>query len=218
MKHIMKYTLLAGLTAFVVVGCSPSDQFWKKPDIGEKVTSLEAAAKGAATVRNLDLYQKNLKEFPLQILDLASLERLGLRQNAIGTVPDGIAGLAKLYWLDLGQAGLTELNPAVGRLAALQTVYLNDNALTGLPAALGGLAQLTYLNADRNKLTSLPNELGRLSSLKWLRLNGNQLTALPADLSGWSKGLQRLYLRGNPLPEPEKERLRKALPSCSIFF
>jgi leucine-rich repeat protein SHOC2 len=218
MEHTMKRMIWVGLSALLIGGCSPSDQFWTKPDVGEKVTSLDAAAKQAATVRNLDLYRQNLQGFPPQVLSLTALERLSLRRNAIGTVPAGITTLTKVTWLDLGQAGLTELNPAIGRMAALQTVYLNDNLLTSLPASLADLAALTYLNADRNKLTSLPNELGRLSSLKWLRLNGNQLTALPADLTGWSKSLKRLYLRGNPLPEPEKERIRKALPACDVIF
>ncbi len=218
MEPIMKRMLWTALTAILVGGCAPSDQFWKKPDVGEKITSLDAAAKQAATVRNLDLYLKNLQGFPPQILTLTNVERLGLRKNDVGTVPDGIASLTKLYWLDLGQTKLTELNPAIGRLSALQTAYLNDNLLTTLPASLGDLSKLTYLNADRNKLTSVPNELGRLSSLKWLRLNGNQLTALPADLTGWSQNLKRLYLKGNPIPEPEKDRLLKALPSCEIFF
>lgn len=218
MDHTMNRMIWIGLTALLVGGCSPSDQFWKKPDVGEKITSLDTASKQAATVRNLDLYSKDLKGFPAQILTLKKLERLSLRKNAVVTVPDGVAALTTLCWLDLGQAGLTELNPAVGRLPALQMLYLNDNLLTTLPASLAGLTKLTYLNADRNKLTAVPNELGRLSSLKWLRLNGNQLTALPADLTGWSQNLKRLYLKGNPIPAPEQERIRKALPACDVYF
>lgn len=218
METVLKSWVLLGLTSLLVGGCSPRDQFWKKPDFGEKVTSLDAALKKGAAVRNLDLYNLNLQGFPEGILSLNQLERLGLRKNAIGTVPAGIAGLTKLAWMDLGQAGLTALDAAVGRLPALTTLYVNDNALAALPASLSECKGLTYFNADRNKLTALPDGLGRLPQLKWLRLNGNQIAALPADLGGWAKTLKRLYLRGNPLPDAEKDRVRKALPNCEIFF
>lgn len=218
MNTVVKTCICLALAAIVAGGCSPSDQFWKKPDFGEKVTTLDDATQKADAVRNLDLYSRDLKGFPDAILKLSNLERLGLRKNAIGTLPTGIAGLSKVYWLDLGQAGLTELNTAIGRMPALTTLYLNDNALTALPASMADLSKLAYLNADRNKLTSLPSDLGRLPALKWLRLNGNQLTALPSDLSGWSKSLKRLYLKGNPLSDAEKDRIRKALPECEVFF
>jgi len=208
----------AALAALLVGGCSPSDQFWKKPDVGEKFTVLDAALMQPAIVRNLDLYGRDLQGFPEQTFTLTNLERLGLRKNAIRTVPDGIAALTKVYFVDLGEAGLTNIPAAFGRLPALTTLYLNDNALTVIPAGLGDAAKLMYLNLDRNKLTALPPDLGKLSSLKWLRLNGNQLTALPSDVSGWTQNLKRLYLKGNPLPESEKDRIRKALPKCDVIF
>ncbi len=218
MNNSTKRWLWTVLAALLVSGCSPSDQFWKKPDVGEKVTTLDDAIKKIAIVRNVDLCDHSLRGFPEPLLAATNLERLSLRKNAIGTVPDGIAALPKICWLDLGQTGLTNLPPALGRLPALTALYLNDNALVAVPASLGDLPKLTYLNLDRNKLTSLPPELGRLASLKWLRLNSNQLTDLPADMSGWTKNLKRLYLTGNPLPEAEKNRIRKALPACDVFF
>lgn len=218
MDKATTYLLGLALAATLVGGCSPSDQFWTKPDFGERFTSIEAATRQAASVRNLDLYNRNVQGFPEGVLALPNLERLGLRLNPIGLVPASIARLSKLSWLDVGQAGLSQVDPALGRLPALRTLYLNDNALTALPATLAEASHLVYLNLDRNKLTSLPDELGRLQSLTWLRLNGNQIKALPADLSGWTKGLKRLYLRGNPLPDAEKERIRKALPNCDIVF
>jgi Leucine-rich repeat (LRR) protein len=97
-------------------------------------------------------------------------------------------------------------------------LWLNDNRLTSLPSELGQLSKLTYLNLDRNPLTALPDSLGRLSNLTWLRLNQNRLTALPTDLSGLAQNLKTLYLMGNPIPDSEKERIRKALPKCRVIF
>lgn len=214
MKHILTLVTLC-LLGF---GCSPSDQFWKKPDIGKKITSIEEALKSPDSVRYLNLYESNLQTFPDDILKLKNLERLSLRKNTITAIPDGIASLHAINWMDLGRCGLTDLNPALGKLEKLTFLYLNDNAITTIPDELGNCNRLQYLNADRNKLTTLPASLGRMSSLKWLRLNGNQITALPTDLSGLAANLQRLYLKGNPIPDPEKARIQAALPKCAVMF
>lgn len=221
-RHSTEYTmkhLLAALTlCLFLTGCSPSDQFWKKPDIGVKITSLAEALRNPGAVRYLSLYDNHLESFPQDILKLPNLERLSLRQNAIPILPDDISSLSKLNWLDAGRCQLTDLTPSIGKLTNLSFLYLNDNQLAALPIALGDCAKLQYLNADRNKLTALPTSLGALSSLKWLRLNNNQITALPRDLSGLASSLRRLYLKGNPIPDSEKERIRQALPKCEVIF
>jgi Leucine-rich repeat (LRR) protein len=208
-----------GIIALALIGgCSPRDQFWKKPDIGDKITTVEEALKQPDTLRNLDLFNRGLPAFPTEILGLKNLERLSLRRNTVVTVPDTLASLTRLKWLDLGECGLTQLTPALGTLPNLSALYVNDNALTELPGSLGDLSRLQYLNADRNALTAIPASLGKAGSLKWLRLNDNQIAALPGDLSGLAQNLKRLYLRGNPLPDSEKARIKQALPNCQVFF
>jgi Leucine-rich repeat (LRR) protein len=120
--------------------------------------------------------------------------------------------------MDFGRTTLSTLSPSVGKLQNLTQLYLNDNVLAELPDELGNCNKLEYINADRNKLTALPASIGRMSSLKWLRLNNNQLASLPADLSGLATNLRRLYLKGNPLPDPEKARIKAALPKCEVIF
>ncbi len=214
----MKHSLTIIALCLLGFGCAPSDQFWQKPDIGKEITSIEEALKAPDAVRYLNLNATSQKAFPDDILKLKNLERLSLRQNTITSLPEGIGTLPALKWMDLGSIGLTSLPPSVGSLQNLAHLYVNDNALTQLPEELGTCPKLEYLNADRNKLTTLPASIGKLSSLKWLRLNGNQLTALPSDLSGLATNLRRLYLKGNPIPDPEKARIKAALPNCEIIF
>jgi leucine-rich repeat protein SHOC2 len=208
--------LLAAL--LLAGGCSPREQFWQKPDFGQEYTNLAAATSSAGPVRNLDLYNQGLTAFPPEALQLDKLERLSLRKNALGAIPESIGALKALYWLDLGQAGLASLPAGIGQLPAVRLLYLNDNQLTALPPEIGGLSKLEYLNLDRNKLTEIPPGLCRLPALKWLRLKGNQVKTMPADLGTWPATLRRLYLQGNPLSDEEKARLRKALPNCTLFF
>jgi leucine-rich repeat protein SHOC2 len=214
----MRRSALFVLIAVLLNGCAPSDQFWKRPDVGQKITTIDDAMKQPGTVRNLDLFNRNLPAFPREVLKLPRLERLSLRRNTIGELPDAIGALSALTWLDLGECGLTTPPVAVGKLRNLAFLYLNDNALAELPAVVGDLSKLKYLNADRNRLAAIPASLCGLPELRWLRLNSNQITALPANLAPLSKNLQRLYLRDNPIPDPEKERIRKALPNCMVVF
>jgi leucine-rich repeat protein SHOC2 len=206
------------LSALALSGCSPSDQFWKKPETGTRVTTIAEALKTPDTVRNLDLFARRLPAFPPEILRLPHLERLSLRTCTVGELPPALATLPQLNWLDLGQTALTNLPAASLQLPNLTYLWLNDNGLSELPASVGSLSKLRYLNLDRNRLTTLPESLGALGELKWLRLNNNPLKALPVNLDGLARNLQRLYLKNTPLPEAERARIRHALPNCQIFF
>jgi leucine-rich repeat protein SHOC2 len=205
------------ITLILSCGCSPSDQFWKAPDLGTRYTSVEEAARQPETVRYLDLYDQKRTGLPPELVTLSRLERLTLRKNALGELPDTLVSLARLTWLDAGECGLTNLTAAIGTLPNLSHLYLNDNALPVLPGSITNLHTLQYLNLDRNQLTALPDALGRMESLRWLRLNRNQISALPADLSGWARTLKRLYLRDNPLSPTELNRIRQALPDCQVI-
>ncbi|EMG08956.1 leucine rich repeat protein, partial [Leptospira interrogans serovar Grippotyphosa str. LT2186] len=45
----------------------------------------------------------------------------------------------------------------------------------------------------------------------------NQLTTIPKEI-GQLQNLQTLYLRNNQFSIEEKERIRKLLPKCQIYF
>jgi Leucine-rich repeat (LRR) protein len=214
----MLKTMCLLLGALMLAACSPRDHFWKKPDIGKRYVTLNEALAAAPPARNLWLYDQGQAQLDPQLWTLTTLERLSLRKNKLAALPAEIAALNRLVWVDLGENQIAELNPALCQLPALTELYLNDNTLTGLPPEIASAKKLTYLNLDRNQLTNLPPEIIELSSLKWLRLNGNKLTALPEKIDQLAPTLKRLHLKGNPLPDEEKERLRKALPGCEIVF
>ena len=45
----------------------------------------------------------------------------------------------------------------------------------------------------------------------------NKLTSLP-DIIGYLTNLTYLDLSKNPLPQPERERIRTLLPNCTIYW
>jgi Leucine-rich repeat (LRR) protein len=202
--------------AALLSGCSPEPT--TPPRNPQRATTLKEAMVAPDKIVELDLFYRRLPSFDPDILKLKNLKNLTLRTCRIGALPEEIGGLSKLSSLDAGESSLTNLTPAVGCLSNVTRLWLNDNSLTSLPAELGQLSNLAYLNLDRNQITALPDSLGRLSNLTWLRLNQNRLTALPVDLSGLAQNLKTLYLMGNPIPDAEKQRIRKALPKCTVIF
>ncbi|WP_176692509.1 leucine-rich repeat domain-containing protein, partial [Leptospira kirschneri] len=53
--------------------------------------------------------------------------------------------------------------------------------------------------------------------LKKLSLRDNQLTTLPKEIEQL-QNLQELNLNNNQLSSEKKERIRKLLPKCQIYF
>ena len=194
-------------------GCSPSSSCDPL-----RATTMQDAMAAPDQIEDLDLFYRRLNSFPPDILRLKNLKHLRLRTCRIGDLPVDIAYLTGLTTLDMGETSLTNLTPAAGNLVNLTRLWLNDNALTSLPREIGRLSNLEYLNLDRNQLAALPEETGSLHALKWLRLNNNQLHALPDDLSGLAQNLKTLYLMGNPIPDEERIRIRKAIPNCTVYF
>ncbi len=163
----MRRSLLLATLLPVLCGCFPRDQFWQKPDIGQKHTNLTEAAASAAPVRFVSLYAQPQANFPAALYGFTALERLSLRQTGLTALPGEIGKLSRLLWLDLGANQLTELPAAIGELPALTTLYLSDNRLTTLPAAIGNLRALRYLNLDHNEIAALPPQ-----NEEWKEANG----------------------------------------------
>lgn len=136
---------------------------------------------------------RKLGEMPALIGEFTELESLWVRTTGIKAVPPELGRLSKLKKLDLSfNPELTELPPELGDLESLESLNLNRTGLTTLPDALERLKRLTFLDLQSTPLTTLPPVLFRMT---WLRT---------VDLY-WTT-----------LPPAEIERLRQALPGCTV--
>lgn len=102
-------------------------------------------------------------------------------------------------------------------ITALDLSELGANQLTTLPAEIGKLKNLTTLDLSLNQLSTLPTEIGELKNLTTFEVWLNQLSTLPTEIEKL-KNLTTLNLRGNPIPEPAIDDLKKAIPWCEIVF
>jgi hypothetical protein len=136
--------------------------------------------------------------------------RLELPDNGlVGTLPDSIAGLARLQRLDLGRNQLSGDNLAqLFALPQLANLQLNHNPLGMLPASLSdAVAPLFILNLSSTGLEADPPEWFGDLSLRELDLSGNLLHGEPGpwlaalhDEQRITLDLSRNFFNG-PLPE-----------------
>ena len=194
---------------------------WHRVETDEdgRVTALRLVANGLtgeipvelgdlANLERLDLLNNGLSgEIPAKLGDLANLELLYLHRNELsGEIPEELGSLANLQYLYLNENELTGEIPAeLGQLANLQELFLWGNELSGtIPAELGNLANLQYLYLNENELTGeIPPELGDLTNLQYLYLNdNNELSGeIPAEL-GDLANLQEFDIRNTGLCAP----------------
>ncbi|KAK2617062.1 leucine-rich repeat domain-containing protein [Leptospira interrogans] len=142
---------------------------------------------------------------------------LYLNGQKLTTLPKEIGQLKNLQRLDLGYNQFKIIPNEIEQLQNLQVLELNNNQLTTLSKEIGRLQNLQELYLSYNQLTILPNEIGQLKNLQVLELNNNQLKTLSKEI-GQLKNLKRLELDNNQLSSEEKERIRKLLPKCKIYF
>ncbi|XP_078420746.1 uncharacterized protein LOC144694284 [Cetorhinus maximus] len=146
----------------------------------------------------LGLSGNNLDSLPWEISNLTELQQLYLQSNNLQVLPFGFCQLHRLEILDLRQNALIYLPDDINCLQNLKHLYLSDNHLAFIPQALGSCSSLCVLDISRNcldlnLLQSLPDSLAELD------LSDNQLHTFPTVVCQLRGALQLLYLRNTQL-------------------
>jgi len=161
-----------------------------QPDLTPARTLARLRAGELHGCTRLDLRGCGLTELPAEVLTLAdTLEVLDVSGNALSSLPDSLARLARLHTLFASGNRFTALPPVLGRLPALDTMGFKANQIADVPAA--ALAPtLRWLILTDNRIAALPSTLTDCTRLQKLMLAGNRLTRLPPGIGR----LQRLEL------------------------
>ena len=128
-------------------------------------------------LETLDLTDNCFGQFPLAVLELASLTHLFLGSNSISILPD-LSVLEMLASLDVSGNNLNELGPSMWQLPRLRELRAVDNNISQLRVAEGtsfARLKLRVLRLENNRITSLPVELAGLNNLVDVSLEGNLL-------------------------------------------
>ncbi len=148
-------------------------------NLNEYPTKIAAAYDLSDTI-TADLSKNHLTEFPKELYNCDSLEKLTLFSNQIRIIPEiSSYQLRCLRTLDLNSNNLSYLPPCICNLVSLQVLTVNNNKLVSLPEEIGSLSRLIQLDASCNEITHLPIQLGDMASLRSLNVRRNLLVELP---------------------------------------
>jgi len=156
--------------------------------------SLDKALASKQKVYILDISRKKLKTFPIQILELESLNKLILKSNKIDSIPKAISSL--LY---------------------LQELNISKNRLNYFPREICSITNLKRLILNQNLITSIPSEIKQLNNLEYLDMWSNELKYIPDEISELKK-LKEFDLRVILFSKTEKQRISRLLPNTEIHF
>jgi Leucine-rich repeat (LRR) protein len=121
-------------------------------------------------------------------------------------------------YLNFSNNKITQIDSQVFKnKTQLKTINLELNQLKQLPSTIGECSSLSTLILSFNQLSTLPSSICQLSDLEVLLLSGNQLTTLPSNIENL-KNLRTLILKDNPMDASEINRIKKALPLCTVIF
>jgi Leucine-rich repeat (LRR) protein/predicted DNA-binding WGR domain protein len=135
----------------------------------EELQQMAAGESGEIT--ELDLSDKNLKEFPKFLTRMTSIRKLIFNDNPIGTLPPEIKNMINLEELYLEKCGLLELPEEFAELPKLRILDVSGNF--GTPEG-----------EEEHQDFVLPENIGKLQSLEKLTYNYlENLDKLPAGLS-----------------------------------
>ena len=137
-----------------------------------------------------------MKEVPVCLTQLSSLEDLNLSYNPLKELPKWIGELKSLRILKITNSGLKELPEEIGLLENLVELNARGNQLEDLPDTIGNLKSLRILELYQNILKSIPKSIGCLSNLKKLDLKENKIKTFPESV-GNLKGLEELIASKN---------------------
>lgn len=121
--------------------------------------------------------------------------RLGLKNNALESLPNEIGAMDKLQWLNLEQ-----------------------NEISSLPPDFKNLRNLNYLNLNKNKLEKIPDELFTLSKLNILLISHNLIKQIKDDDIMGLSILQKVDLKENPFLKNMQPEFLKQLSSINNFI
>jgi Leucine-rich repeat (LRR) protein len=171
---------------------------------GKELKDIPLKVFKIGTLQSLSYYGNKLTSLPKEIKKLINLQNLNSSHNQLTSLPKEIGQLIHLQEFYCFSNKIKELPKEIGQLINLQTFYCSYNQLTELPIEIGQLINLQYFDCYNNQLTKLPKEIGQLTNLQQLCCLNNQLTSLPKEI-GQLINLQQLLCSNNQLTELPKE-------------
>ena len=162
-------------------------------------------------MQEINLSSKELKSFPLDILNQTDVEKLDLSTNTgswdswlypneFVSLPKEITNLKCLTHLNLARTCLQFLPETFNQLSKLTYLDLSSNKLTEFPKPGLDLFQLEYLDLSACNILTIPDEIENLRKLKILKLDSCGVRTITKTI-GKLECLEELHLYNNYIQE-----------------
>jgi leucine-rich repeat protein SHOC2 len=76
---------------------------------------------------------------------------------------------------------------------------------------------LQSFNMNANQISSISDDISNLAKVKTISLIDNKITTLPTSMSRMTE-LKMINLKGNPISDTEKEKIKKDIPKARLIF
>ncbi|KAK4141147.1 RAM signaling pathway protein-domain-containing protein [Dichotomopilus funicola] len=110
-------------------------------------------------LERLALSHNYLETFPTRFSECTSLRYLNVRQNKIREFPLALCDLKSLEILDLGRNKLQVLPPEIVKLSSLKVFSIPQNKITHLPLCMADMPSLSVVKLEGNPLQYPPPEI-----------------------------------------------------------
>lgn len=169
-----------------------------------------------------DYIKKNRSLHEYSDLDLAINESdkvlsIDVASQGLSELPKQLAKLKNIVSINVLGNDFTSFPTVLTKLATLDEISLSSNKLTSVSSEIRHLKNLRILIMNNNQLNELPKEIGELTNLLYLEIGNNKLKRLPEETK-YLTNLQELHLERNMLSETEKQKIKRILPNCVVYF
>ncbi|OTA55285.1 putative cell morphogenesis protein Sog2 [Hypoxylon sp. EC38] len=110
-------------------------------------------------LERLALSHNRLSSLPARFSECTHLRYLNLRANLIKEFPLSLCDIKSLEILDMGRNKISVLPPEIVKLTSLKVLALQKNRIEELPLCLADMVSLQMLRLDGNNITFPPREV-----------------------------------------------------------
>ncbi len=163
----------------------------------KQLTNFPSEILSFKNLQALDLSNNKLSSIPKNINQLELLQQLNLRRNRFENLPASLAMLDHLTDLKLGLNRFTKIPDAVWNIKNLKKLDLSFNrSLYNISTGIGKLKNLQKLNLYSCAIQQISPAIGKLKNLQEIDLFGNNISTLPEEISNCSS-LEIVILNSN---------------------
>lgn len=216
---LLNYNELYGAKRFTDVqkACADSSEAYILDLSDKEISNFPDEIMDLKRLQILILNDNTLSNIPLYISEIKNLQILRVNGNKIKYIPKEISKLLYLEELSLENNNITRISPEFYNLKKIKVVNLRNNQISTINSKVSNLKFLASLNISSNNLTFLPASIGKLSNLRLLNISNNNINSLPPEINNLTN-LKTLVIKNTLLTSEKIEKIIKMLPNTEIIF